>query len=966
MLKNYLFLLVLCVLSFGLNAQSPLTVYTEENYGGDSQVYEIVTAHKNLGAFDNTIKSFKLQQGYMATFATSSNGTGYSRVFIAEDADLEVPVMPAYLHGTVSFIRTMTWHPSVTKRGWCGTGNPTEDLVATNSSWFYNWDTGVATTPSIEYVPMRHNLNWASFTPANTYDGYTHFLGYNEPDRPDQANMTVQQCIDNWKYFMESGLRVGSVATSDPFNGYLGNFMAAAEAQNLRVDFVAIHTYWNKSASQWSGDLDWVWNSFKRPIWITEGNKGANWTGNSFPDGPSKLTDANATHHFNNIKGIIDVLESKPYVERYSLYNWVEDGRAFIVNIDDGFRSRNPDWETYVWLQEAILDPIATWMDASGDTDYRVITPAGKYYADHASNKAYNAATEYVPTWTPIKESLTFTASEDFQSLILNWEGKNGELVNKYVVQRKAGFSWTTIYDSSDYNILSTSEPIPTQSTEYRIKVVGKDNVESISVSYFYVPQSITEAPNDLAGESISAKKINLSWSAVTNAEAYNIKRATTAGGTYQTIASYITGLNYVDSGLEPETNYYYKISSVNTGGESADSSPEVMVTTNGLVAPSAVTNILAGSGDAQVKLKWDFIPDSQFDIKRSDSEFGTFTTIATTDFDATEYTDLTAINGTTYYYKILAFNDMGDSGNSNAVVSEPGLGQHLYYNFNESTGTNPLDKWGLNSGTIMASVGWNTGKEGSGIDLTGVSTSYMSIEDGFLKDVTDFTISTWVKLDASSNWIRLFDFGTGASTNMFVTPQNGGTGKYRFAIKQNNGTEEQINSEVSPAIGTWVHVAVTLEGNVGIMYIDGVEVGRKEDFTLNPAHLGITTQNYIGKSQYPDPYLNGSVDEFRIYNRALSSTEITNLVNTTLDVEDAVLSSKSDYIFFTVDNTLNAVYHGSEKVDYRIYTINGQLVGEGKLQSKGVTNLGNFKKGIYIVRVVDGLGVQSTKVLVN
>ncbi len=129
MLKNYLFLLVLCVLSFGLNAQSPLTVYTEENYGGDSQVYEIVIAHKNLEAFDNTIKSFKLQQGYMATFATSSDGTGYSRVFIAEDADLEVPVMPAYLHGTVSFIRTMTWHPNVTKRGWCGTGNPTEDLI---------------------------------------------------------------------------------------------------------------------------------------------------------------------------------------------------------------------------------------------------------------------------------------------------------------------------------------------------------------------------------------------------------------------------------------------------------------------------------------------------------------------------------------------------------------------------------------------------------------------------------------------------------------------------------------------------------------------------------------------------------------------------------------------------------------------------------------------------------------------
>ncbi|WNH10592.1 hypothetical protein [Thalassobellus suaedae] len=161
MYKNYILLIALSIVfSFQLYAQSPLEVFTEENYGGTSLQYEIVTPHKNLGAFDNNIKSFKLQQGYMATFASSADGTGYSRVYIADGADIEVPVMPPYLHGTVSFIRTMTFHPNVKKRGWCGTGYPLEDLIATNSSWFYNWDTGVNTTSTIEYVPMRHNLYW--------------------------------------------------------------------------------------------------------------------------------------------------------------------------------------------------------------------------------------------------------------------------------------------------------------------------------------------------------------------------------------------------------------------------------------------------------------------------------------------------------------------------------------------------------------------------------------------------------------------------------------------------------------------------------------------------------------------------------------------------------------------------------------------------------------------------------------
>jgi hypothetical protein len=58
--------------------------------------------------------------------------------------------------------------------------------------------------------------------------------------------------------------------------------------------------------------------------------------------------------------------------------------------------------------------------------------------------------------------------------------------------------------------------------------------------------------------------------------------------------------------------------------------------------------------------------------------------------------------------------------------------------------------------------------------------------------------------------------------------------------------------------------------------------VGRNTSLTLNPSSLGQTKNNYIGKSQYPDPYLNGLVDDFRIYSRALSAAEVLNLANTT------------------------------------------------------------------------------------
>ena len=56
---------------------------------------------------------------------------------------------------------------------------------------------------------------------------------------------------------------------------------------------------------------------------------------------------------------------------------------------------------------------------------------------------------------------------------------------------------------------------------------------------------------------------------------------------------------------------------------------------------------------------------------------------------------------------------------------------------------------------------------------------------------------------------------------------------------------------------------------------VDGAQVGQNTAMTLNPSSLGSTTNNYIGKSEYANPYLDGSIDEFRIYNVGLSAAEI-------------------------------------------------------------------------------------------
>jgi len=68
----------------------------------------------------------------------------------------------------------------------------------------------------------------------------------------------------------------------------------------------------------------------------------------------------------------------------------------------------------------------------------------------------------------------------------------------------------------------------------------------------------------------------------------------------------------------------------------------------------------------------------------------------------------------------------------------------------------------------------------------------------------------------------------------------------------------------------------VTLNGANGVLYVNGAAVGTNSSMTLKPASLGMTSNNYLGRSQYsPDPYLNGVLDEFRIYSVALSASEI-------------------------------------------------------------------------------------------
>ena len=300
----------------------PLTIHSERRFEGNSATLPLHTYHNNanLGALAGNVRSFRLKRGYMATMARNEDGTGPSRVFIAQDDDLDVTEMPAGLGHSVRFIRVFPWR-WVAKKGWAGAGdNPAQ----VDAAWYYNWNNNENSFFNREYVPIRQTRWWPSYDVTNAKQNVTHLLGFNEPDNAVEADMTVAQAIAEWPNLMRSGLRLGSPAPTDGGLSWLYSFMDQADALGYRVDFVAVHFYrGGQTAEQLYQWLEQIHLRTGRPLWITEFNNGANWT---------CCAPTSYTQNGQIIKSFAERMDAAPFVERYAIYNWLNGNRELIVN----------------------------------------------------------------------------------------------------------------------------------------------------------------------------------------------------------------------------------------------------------------------------------------------------------------------------------------------------------------------------------------------------------------------------------------------------------------------------------------------------------------------------------------------------------------------------------------------------------------------------------------------------------
>ncbi|WP_104431191.1 family 43 glycosylhydrolase [Kineococcus xinjiangensis] len=171
----------------------------------------------------------------------------------------------------------------------------------------------------------------------------------------------------------------------------------------------------------------------------------------------------------------------------------------------------------------------------------------------------------------------------------------------------------------------------------------------------------------------------------------------------------------------------------------------------------------------------------------------------------------------------------------------------------------------------------------GSAVQLNGGSpVAYVDMPDGIVSGLDgDFTISTWLKRGSTlgNDWARIFDFGDDTRNFMFLTPASAAppTGlRFEVATRDNGGGTLPGAGDSVQVSTDWTHIAVSASGTTATLWVNGEPVRTNTDFTVRPADLGITKNNWIGRSQFSaDPGLNGSIDDFNIFSRALSPVEV-------------------------------------------------------------------------------------------
>jgi fibronectin type 3 domain-containing protein len=261
------------------------------------------------------------------------------------------------------------------------------------------------------------------------------------------------------------------------------------------------------------------------------------------------------------------------------------------------------------------------------------------------------------------------TAAAGNAQVTLNWAASSG--ATGYYVKRSTttGGPYTQIATQVGTNDTDTGL---TNGTKYFYVVSAYNSAGQSGNSAEVNATPVLPPPATPTGLAATAgnAQVSLTWTASSAATSYHVKRSTSSGAETQIAAPSST--SYTDGGLTNGAKYFYVVSAVNSGGESANSAEVSAAPVAPVNPPATPAGLQATGGNAQVSLSWNASAGAaSYNVKRSTTNGGPYGT-AVASPSATYYTDSTVTNGATYYYVVSAVNSAGQSANSAQVSATP------------------------------------------------------------------------------------------------------------------------------------------------------------------------------------------------------------------------------------------------------------------------------------------------------
>jgi fibronectin type 3 domain-containing protein/archaellum component FlaG (FlaF/FlaG flagellin family) len=409
-------------------------------------------------------------------------------------------------------------------------------------------------------------------------------------------------------------------------------------------------------------------------------------------------------------------------------------------------------------------------------------------------------------------------SSVTFDSITLSW-GPAAEAMG-YLVYRSAGSDglYAKITTSAVTATSYTNTGLSAGTTYYyKVSTVNGDRESEKSAYVFAL--TVPSAPADVGVVTASSRSIRVSWSAATGAESYNIYRSDTAAGTYDQVGTSAT-TSYTDTALQLNSSYYYKVSALNSGGESI---PSIFV--SGTTTLSAPTDLsVSAQTVSSLTINWSLVPGaSSYRIYRSAAFDGLYNQIGTP--AAASYTDTGLSSGTRYYYKVSAVDNEAESAQSVSV-----------------------------SGTTRLSAP-------SGLNVSSAATGSITLNWSSVPEASSYKVYRSTRADSTSYPYN--QIGTSVATSYTDTGLSAGTTYYYKVVAVNGGEESDKSGYISalpvPSAPAGVSVVTASSSSIRVSWST---VTGAESYNIYRSDTSTGAYGQVGTSaatSYTDTALQGN-----------------------------------------------------------------------------------------------------------